>query len=485
MGSLSYEKQLISSIIQDPTTMMRKVQRSRIQPKHLSGKPERYFLSKFMELTGEGSEITLLSVTETVLHDIKLDKKIRQVYVNIAEDYSKAELDSVNFSINFLTQKRKDYELERLLNDSFESYSSDESSKEVLESMMLQIKRINTGADSYELTEYTSEEQWESRKAKRLQTANAASSSIQFYGELKWLAKYFPRGFEAATITNVGGNTGVGKSMLLNNIARIATMPPNSLNGLYIISENKKILTESRLDATFLNRKYDRLYLKNLEKDEAGDNFFKDSKKNGYGKLFTAKVTIKKFDARTIETFLDEMIEMGCPADFVIIDSPDHMLPSESSMITHEKKALVYEDIKALCDEKGGYNIPFITSLPMKASAAKLKKVSAEDAGGAYAISQIADNQIFFYKSEEDIMLGRRRCEIVKIRDGFMDGEMLYLKLTDELRFVDWEEGQKTIADIGYSVRHKNTDELTVVKKTPFAARKEAAAKAAEEKNVG
>lgn len=303
---------------------------------------------------------------------------------------------------------------------------------------------------------YNSFSAWEERKDARVEAQKHLGNSIMMTGNLSIFDKAFKRGFEPATITVFGGNTGVGKSLMLLNVAKEAISPRNKLNGLFVIAENREIESTSRLDAVLLDRDYNFLWPDEETKDREGDMLF--SSMDDWGKLYVVKFQVGHFNAEDIRSIFEDFFKVnGVEPQFLIIDSPDHMNPIKWSPKLNERKGEVYLDLKNICDD---YGIPVIGSLPMQASAAKKKTLSAEDGAGSYDIAKIADNAVFFASTDEDELLNRRTLHVVKNRGGQVFKDPFYFKLKNSLVLEPWDEskiGNWSIKDIAVTDAYGNT----------------------------
>jgi hypothetical protein len=447
---MNFEKVLIAACLKDEV-VLKKAQRARLQPHHLEEKIHRYLY----KVATEVNKFDVLNkdvISEYVRLDVSLDDKVKTMYMHAVEDYYSMDVKAADFTLSNISRKVKEKEITRLLSESADKILADGDIDKIIEDLHFFSSSLKNASTDYEIFDYWKD--WTKRQAERLEVEQEANRSLRMELNMTPFKKYFPRGWQSKEITAIGGITGVGKSVLLSNLIRLAIHPANKLNAIYIFAENKKIQAASRLDAIMLDRSYDSLFLE-VTKDPRGNEFFLGTANEEYGSLKIVKVVPGEFDALTVKSIIEECREAGVNPDIVFIDSPDHAEPVAKVAAHWEKKAKVYWELKALADNE---DVIMVTTLPMKPSSAKGENVSAEDGAGSYDIARICDNLIFFNVLKEDRLLSRASLKVTKSRDKGIDDAIIHFKFTNSLRLVPWEEVAEGVKKTDGSLVYKIKD---------------------------
>jgi len=441
-----FEKGLIAACLQDRKILDRAVM-ARVKPQHFKDRDCKIIFDVITNLAKEGSEVNFKTVSMTVSLRTDIEDRHKDVIKSKVKSYSTDEVDIAEFSIKTMIEKRRVTDITSAIGEIVDRIHDGSASADELENeLSFLIKSLSAKGESIDLSEYNTLEAWQSRVAERqlIQQAitDGGSGYFRLAGYLNVFEDYFPMGFPPQTITTVGGMTNVGKSHMMNAFAYMSIMPENACNTLYIISENRRIETESRLDSIMSGQSAD--VIARGEPSVVHEKLFKRQRKKGWGRLFTCKVTVGKFDKSTIEAAIDFIQEhYSAKINVLVIDSPDHMAPVNVSAkaVSWEKKAAVYNDIKSLADE---YNLPVITSVPMQAATEGKADVSSANVAGSYDISKLVDNMIMFLHSPQDDLLNRRRLKVTKLRGAVMDGKIIALRLKPDLTYTVWRELDET-----------------------------------------
>lgn len=125
--------------------------------------------------------------------------------------------------------------------------------------------------------EYGSVDSFKHREGYRI-NRNNKSEGVLHFEFLKWMADYFPQGLPDNSVFGVAGPTGVGKSLMMANVALEGMMPHNKLDVVAIIAENRYIDWATRCDAMLMDVPIDDLKSakeENLEHQKFYDNLGK------------------------------------------------------------------------------------------------------------------------------------------------------------------------------------------------------------------
>tara|TARA_Y100000034_G_scaffold130321_2_gene188493 strand:+ start:44493 stop:45965 length:1473 start_codon:yes stop_codon:yes gene_type:complete len=299
---------------------------------------------------------------------------------------------------------------------------------------------------SYELYKYNDIEAWNKREKMRHDRI-LNPKRVLYWNKMFWNASYMPFGQPSSTMIAVSAQTGVGKSLWSLNYAWEAASPPNSLNTLIVIAENRYIEAASRQDAILLNQSYDIVREKSTN-NKTGDIFF--SNQENWGDVFIVKCVPTKFSAATVAEIIEEIKDdHGVEIECLIVDSPDHMRTIETFRgQSYEKLGQITWELKAVVDM---YDLICLITAQLNRSAGSNGKITTEDIGKSYEIAQILDGLFVMYNTAVDRTKSIRRGEWAKGRDFKVDGKTIEMLLTDSLRFQLFkqvgvtEEGEEAV----------------------------------------
>lgn len=442
-----FERTLVAGCLQDPK-VLRTVRRSTLLPNHIGDKVGRYLLELALDISREGF-VTEEIVLECIKKDSKLDPKVKPVYLQTALDYFKEDISNAFFTLGKIQDKVKEKESIRIASNIASDLQAGEKIDTVLDRMQQHLNKIKNTDISYELFDYVAT--FDQRKSERLETVSEGAKSLKFIDNIHPFRHYFPRGLQPETITAIGGRTGVGKSMFMTNMLRVATLPGNGLNVLYVVAENSKIETGSRLDSIMLDRDYESLFVP-VSRDPRGDEFFTNFMEGRGGGIWIAKVDVGRFSTLHIKNMIEECREAGFNPDVLAVDSPDHMVPEgDRKLSSWGEKGAVYTDLKDLANAE---ELIVLTTLPMKASSKRQDSVSAEDAAGSYDISRLSNHMIFFTETPDDKMLSRATLTVTKNRSGAIDDKHIYFRFSPSRRMLPWSDVEQS-ATKGGTVNYK------------------------------
>lgn len=279
------------------------------------------------------------------------------------------------------------------------------------------------GATDYELYDFLPSFR------ERNDTKEDETSSIVFRFRDEVLQEAFPYGIRSQQMFGICGDTGVGKSVMADNIA-IDAIKQGDLNVLLIKTENDYVETSSRLDSIFTGIDYDKIYRGNLDEGEV-DEIVKDYSQFCYdhsSRLFVAQVTPKKYTANTIIAIIEHIErEHSIKIHMVINDSPEHQEGINHYKEFWRQKAEPYYDNKRLVKE---YDLIKVSTIQRKVDHNRLfnKKKSKkskddyvvptpEQAAGSVEIPRILDYMITLIKpTPRDKIVGGFKAFVTKSR---------------------------------------------------------------------
>lgn len=418
MGDLTFEENLIAGVIQS-RDVYRRAARSGIDAEFFEGNEFNstvFSIAKYLDAIG--NEFTTTAFEDSISLDASIETKDKGAFISRVRTLATSEFENIALAVDKMREKRIDRDIHKMLQSTAMAVKKGEPSEEILERVRGTVDRLATVETPYEIYDY-----WAGFEARQHDRVNRviADDNFRFRSNLHPFDSYFPGGLPGGTTMIVSGPTFSGKSVTLNNIARVATHPDNGLDVVYIVSENTTKLTGNRLDALYLDKKYTLLFKEEHADDEEAE-FFRIAQDEGWGRLIIGKVVSKAFDANTIRAILDEALSQGLRPRLLLIDSPDHQRSIRSYQHLWQEKGEVYLDNKAITEE---YDIPIVATAPLKAGSSKSEHMNNEMIAGSQDISRHVDFQIMFNtNSDDDKMLNRARFVVTKNREYLrVDGE--------------------------------------------------------------
>lgn len=429
---MNLSDEFVAAVLQDDK-LLKKAIRAGIRAEHLDNGYAKEVYKVAVDLAARGLEVTRDTVyNEFVKGD--LAAKDKSVYANFSKRLFEKSVDAAQYSFEALRERRNVLDFAFAMQQAQQEFMKTKN----VERAQRIIKSFTGSADQLVFRDYFSDEFIDWRVSERTKLASPDAGSIQMKGRFEFLAKYFPLGLTKQTVTNIGGPTGVGKTLLMTNLVELAVSPHNKLNVLYLIGENREIESTSRLDSVFTDMDYTHLYSGSSE-----STFLEhlEEIRQECGKLVTCKFHINSITVDDVSSAIEAYTDRtGVVFDAVFCDSPEHIRSSRYKEREYMRKVATYEDFKESAER---LNYTFVSTLQLKASAAGRDNATSEDAAGAYAISQLADNQIFYLKNKEDFLLNRRRIVFPKLRDAKNDGAMVTLRVDNSLRMFEATNDQE------------------------------------------
>lgn len=428
---MNFDRELIAALINGVVDPRKVHVGLKLTSEHIKDPFSRYMLDVTRELYKEDLEINFETLEDYTLNDRSLPDNKKTTYRAILNDLSNHEVESPNYTLERLREKKNLIETQNALRKAVEDFDVNLDPESVIE-IFDEYKKGSRQIEA-EVVNFNTEKAFEDRQTDRVsQQISGGLKRFKAFGWMKYLFDICGE-ITSQTVTAIGGLTGDGKSLMLQCIAYQAVHPNNKLNVLFIGAENTLEQIEDRFDAIFMDIPYRETKERSLT-DEEGKRFYSDMG-DKWGSLSVAKMPPRKFNTLDIEQIIEELSDKGVETDVLLIDSPDHMVPEVTHDNSWERKEGVYWDIKYLGER---YNLVTFTSLPLQQGAGKKKFVTTEDTAGAYAIARVLDNAIYFLKNAEERLIdpSARKLQPVKTRDskGFVG--FVSLRIMDSLRLV-------------------------------------------------
>jgi len=215
----------------------------------------------------------------------------------------------------------------------------------------------------------------------------------------------------------VFGKSGVGKSFFLLEMSYSAFQA--GLCVLVIPIEMPKIQWERRFDSRITHIEYERFKWARLAPEhytewERRIRGAKEKYSSKGGNVFISHIPMG-CTLGSVRVELEQLKQQGTPADLLVIDYADLMSPPRQLYSEQGELTAIFRELKGVA---GAYDIPVWTATQAKKESYKSSKLSMEDVGYAMGKVHVADLVIGLTRTDEDSLLGRMNCFIVKYRDG-------------------------------------------------------------------
>lgn len=264
---------------------------------------------------------------------------------------------------------------------------------------------------SYDSSDFmgTFRERMELRKARALDPSKHSYIATKIPALDKVL-----HGIEPGELGLVVATTGRGKSHFATHLSFWAGIL--GFNVGHIVTEMTKEQAITRFDSRLFMLPYDDLRFHRLD-EEALDGIESRFAKIGarlMNKIQIASTPIRKATLDTLEQFLDDCASDGREIQMLVVDSGDHLRPSEYDKDRRNREASNYWDLKSLAIDRG---IAVWTTA--QASKEVVNKIArAENVAEAYDKARIADIMWTLNQSPSQAELGIMKGVLAKYRSG-------------------------------------------------------------------
>jgi replicative DNA helicase len=283
------------------------------------------------------------------------------------------------------------------------------------------VSRPSTNLD-YERIDWF--EEFEDRQARRLHLKENPEDRLQVATRfMPSVDKAIGGGIEAGELGLIVATTGRGKSALAANLAFMAAA--QKYTTVYVSTEMKADLVATRLDARMLGLAYNAIKYhdhdpNDLELIEAKARRFAAMMRR---RLVIIGIPIRKARIEIIEEVLDEMDDDDNPASMLILDSADHITPTEKTLNRRDRETASYWDAKSIAEER---EMPIWTTTHAPKDVVN-KIATSENVGESYDKARIADLVFTMNQTKAQRLKGEMRGYLAKYRQG-RGGFFVYLQ---------------------------------------------------------
>lgn len=275
-----------------------------------------------------------------------------------------------------------------------------------------QALRTRSGVD-YEYTDWL--EDWEERQVHRAYLKEHPEERLQIPMRfMPSMDRAMGGGIESGELGLIVGTTGRGKSMFAANVAFFAS--GLGFNVLYVSTEMEHVLTATRLDARATGRTYGELKYHDMTDEDldAVDLKFRRFRKVKRGRLRVVSIPVRRCTVDLVEQTADDMEDDGTPVHLLVMDTADHLKPSERTVSRRDKETAAYWDMKSIVTERkiAGWS----TTHAPKDVVNKI--ATAENVGESYDKARISDIVITLNQTKGQERQGKMKAYLAKNRQG-------------------------------------------------------------------
>lgn len=332
-----------------------------------------------------------------------------------------------DFSLRTLHSLRRKRLLKSALGNIVDGLEKGEEPDRIFDRLQDSISKISPDFRDLDGVEYVELSSTFESRLERNKEEFETGTSFKFLSPV--LREMFHLNINSGEQFGIMADTGIGKSLMINEFSVQAVHVLNGLNTLVIITENELKQAASRIDSIYLDYDYGQIYKGEIDPTKSKEILKKyENWQNNpnMGKLFVASVIPNRFDALTIENIINRIEnEHNLKIECLMIDSPEHQKPIIPETAYFMKKAMPYWDNKALVRSRG--IIGFCTlqrKIPGDVQKRKARKGDdqaaprAEEAAGSAEIPRVLDYMLAIESpSLSDELQNRLRAYVVKARN--------------------------------------------------------------------
>jgi len=293
-----------------------------------------------------------------------------------------------------------------------------------IDEAMEALRRVSRASSGIEYERIDWFEDFEARQARRLRLKEHPEERLQIATRfMPSVDRALGGGIEAGELGLIVATTGRGKSALAANLA--FTAAGQKFTTVYISTEMKADLVATRLDARMLGLAYNAIKYHDhsdddLEVIEAKARRFASMMRK---RLIIIGIPIRRARIEVVEEALDELDDDHNPAQLLILDSADHIKPTEKTLNRRDRETAAYWDAKSIAEER---EIPIWTTTHAPKDVVN-KIATSENVGESYDKARIADLVFTLNQTKAQRNKGEMRGYLAKYRQG-RGGFFVYLE---------------------------------------------------------
>jgi KaiC/GvpD/RAD55 family RecA-like ATPase len=258
-------------------------------------------------------------------------------------------------------------------------------------------------------------------------------------------------GFNRGEVTIFAGNSGMGKSLFLQNLT--INWARQKRNVVYITFELSEDLTAARFDAIMTD-----MGTKDVVKNRESVHHIVTSKIPNFGSI-QIKYLSPGSSANDLRAYLKEYeIQTGIKPDAIAVDYLDLMHPNNKKVDPSNlfvKDKYISEELRSLAAE---LNLLCATASQLNRGAVDEQSHDIADIAGGLSKINTVDNVITIFTSAPMRERGEYRLQFIKTRSSSGVGSIVYLKFNPvSLRIYDMPPGERP----GVNVQETASDQLS------------------------
>jgi replicative DNA helicase len=280
-------------------------------------------------------------------------------------------------------------------------------------------------------------------------------------------------GMRRKSLFLAGGQSGVGKTLILGNLAANAMKRGDKV--VYISLEIDKDIMSQRIDTVNIDMPINDLQdadMLTANRDQVIASIRAEHENNG-GDIIIKEFPASKTNANDISAYLERLqtIKEYTP-DLIVVDYLGLMCPIDSSMgkNSYERGKYVSEELRVIGFE---FNCPIVSAVQTGRQSYGAEKVGMEDTSDSIAIVQTADTYVTLAKPQKAADAHQLYATVVKCRGNKEGGTCTFQIEFDKLKVSD----AKTMAD-------KKSDSIQKKAEDIFKERKKAGSRGGDNKGI-
>jgi replicative DNA helicase len=378
---VEFEEQVLAKCIRDTVYLKRA---SRVLSSHHFGTPQHAWIYDTIKDVWDKyrERCSAKYILSRARHDYPKDEE-REPYVELARKLYKLKPDVAGAALKELSDFVRTVNAQLALEKAAKALEKDKID-EVYETMRT-VSQRDLRPTTYTHIEWI--EGFEERQAERKHRREHPEDHISIPTGLKKL-DHIIGGVQLGELGLVLGTTGRGKSIMLNNLGWEAAK--RGFNVCYFGFEMPARQIAMRQDARWLKMAYKKFKDYDFTPTELReiDGKLKRMKGRLAGKFQIVSMPVRSADINAVRAALDDLyVEKKFKAQLILMDSPDHLLPTGRSESYRLDQANIYWSVKAMAEEDG-----YAVWASTQAGKEFVKQlITAEAASESYDKARIAD----------------------------------------------------------------------------------------------
>jgi replicative DNA helicase len=254
----------------------------------------------------------------------------------------------------------------------------------------------------------------------------------------EWLDKKLDGGFleEGRAIYVFAGETNIGKSIFLGNIARNIAETGKSV--LLVSLEMSELVYAKRITTNLTQIPIRDL---NHRTDDIEDCVSQYKNKNKKSRIIVKEFPPSTITCKHLKGYIKKLVDRGVEIDAIVLDYVN-LLRSDTGTNSYERIKYATEELRALSYV---FSCPVITATQLNRQGYNEINPGLDTVGESYGLAATADAIFSIWREEEDIDLGVLKLGVMKNRFGENHGSVIMEINYDTLTLKEGSEQLQNI----------------------------------------